>query len=107
MNMSHRIAFLRPLLVLLFLGLIGAQVRAQGDPPGRVGRLNHMEGTVSFSPAGDNEWIEADANRPLTRGDRLWTDKGSRAELQVGSVAVRMDGQTQVEVRVSRSAVAM
>lgn len=98
MNMSHRLAILRPLLVLLFLGLIGAQVRAQGDPPGRVGRLNHMEGTVSFSPAGDNEWIEADANRPLTRGDRLWTDKGSRAELQVGSAAVRMDGQTQVEV---------
>jgi hypothetical protein len=53
---------------------------------------------VVYAPAGDNEWTEANYNRPLTHGDRLWTDKGSRAEIQVGSAAVRMDGQTHLEI---------
>ena len=73
-------------------------VLAQADPPGRVGRLNHADGSVIFSPAGDNEWTDAEANRPLTRGDRLWTDRGSRAEIQIGSSAIRMDGQSRLEI---------
>ncbi len=85
------------LLPALLMGL-GAQAMAQADPPGRVARLNHAEGAVTFSPAGDNEWIDAELNRPLTKGDRVWTDKGSRAEIQVGSAAVRLDGQTQLQV---------
>ncbi|HWI84393.1 DUF6600 domain-containing protein [Ramlibacter sp.] len=53
---------------------------------------------MSFAPAGDIEWTEAQPNRPLTRGDRLWTDRGSRAEIQVGSSAVRLDGQTRLDI---------
>lgn len=86
------------LLPLLVLGLLGARAMAQADPPARVARLNHIEGAAVFSPAGDNEWTEAVPNRPLTRGDRLWTDTRSRAEVQVGSSAVRMDGQTRLEI---------
>src|SRR5512133_3239027 len=89
--------FLR-LLPLALIGLAGARASAQGDPPARVARLNHAQGAIAFAPAGDNEWTEAAVNRPLTRGDRLWADKGSRAELQVGSSAVRLDGQTQLEI---------
>ncbi len=99
--MSPTRLFRKFLVRLLPLGvavLTGSQVLAQADPPGRVARLNHAEGTVTFSPAGDNEWIDAVPNRPLTRGDRLWTDKGSRAEVQAGSSSVRMDGQTQLEI---------
>jgi hypothetical protein len=90
--------FLVRLLPLLVLGLVGARAMAQADPPSRVARLNYLEGAAVFAPAGDNEWIDAVLNRPLTRGDRVWTDKGSRAELQVGSSAVRMDGQAQLEI---------
>lgn len=90
--------FIRRLVALLVLALYGAAVSAQADPPGRVGRLNHAEGTVSFSPAGDNEWTDAVLNRPLTRGDRLWTDRKSRAEIQIGSSAVRLDGQTHIDI---------
>ncbi len=86
------------LLPLMVMGFASTRVMAQSDPPGRVGRLNLTEGPVTFSPAGDSEWIEAELNRPFTRGDKLWTDKGSRAEIQVGSSSVRMDGQTQIEV---------
>src|SRR6516225_5344110 len=80
-------------LVLLFAGL---QAAAQQDPPGRVGHLNLQQGSVSFSPAGDDNWYQALPNRPLTTGDRLWTDRNSRAELYVGSSAVRLDEQTGV-----------
>jgi hypothetical protein len=35
-------------------------------------------------------------NRPLTTGDNLWTDKDARAELHVGSTAIRMDAETSM-----------
>ncbi|MDM0106905.1 chromosome partitioning protein ParA [Variovorax sp. J22R24] len=76
--------------------LTGFQAAAQQDPPGRVGRLNLHQGAVSFSPAGDDSWYEVVPNRPLTTGDRLWTDRNARAELYVGSSAVRLDEQTSI-----------
>ena len=92
-------SFLARLSGLLVVVLCGSLAAAQqADPPERVGRLNHTEGTVTFSPADDNEWIDVQPNRPLTRGDRLWTDRGSRAEVQVGSSALRLDGQTHLEI---------
>ena len=90
--------FIVRLLPLLVLALMGARAMAQADPPSRVARVNHAEGPVVFSQSGDNEWIDAAFNRPLSRGDRVWTDKGSRAELQVGSSAVRLNGLTQLEI---------
>ena len=35
-------------------------------------------------------------NRPLTSGDNLWTDQDARAELHVGSTAIRLAPQTSV-----------
>jgi hypothetical protein len=97
---THRLfqIFWLRLLPFLVIGLVGARAMAQADPPSRVARVNHAEGPVVFSPAGDDEWIDAVLNRPLSRGDRVWTDKGTRAEVQVGSSAVRMDGLTQLEI---------
>jgi hypothetical protein len=66
------------------------------DPPTRVARLNYSSGTVSFQPGGEGEWVTAVANRPLTTGDNLWADKNSRAELHVGSLAMRMNSETSL-----------
>ncbi|HET7134813.1 MAG TPA: hypothetical protein VFJ25_02760, partial [Casimicrobiaceae bacterium] len=49
------------------------------DPPLRVGRMAYLDGQVSFSPGGSDEWVEARLNRPIVTGDRLWSDAGSRA----------------------------
>ncbi|HET9485125.1 MAG TPA: DUF6600 domain-containing protein, partial [Xanthomonadales bacterium] len=68
------------------------------DPPSRVARLAHAEGDVSFSPAGTDDWRRAQRNRPHWRGDRLWTGRRSRAELQVGGAALRLDARTGVEI---------
>jgi hypothetical protein len=66
------------------------------DPPGRVARLSFSDGSVSFQPGGEGDWVQAVANRPLTTGDNLWADKDSRAELQTGSTSIRMDSETSV-----------
>ncbi len=71
---------------------------ASADPPARVGRLSYLSGPVSFAPAGLDEWSEALMNRPVTTGDRLWTDHGARAEVRIGSTAVRMAARTSVDV---------
>ncbi len=68
------------------------------DPPGRVARLSFVEGPVSFQPAGIDDWVTAELNRPLTSGDQLWSASGSRAELDLGSAAVRLDGNTSLGV---------
>jgi hypothetical protein len=64
------------------------------DPPSRVARLSYAHGTVSFNPSGTDDWVSAVVNRPLTTGDKLWTDNGARAELHLGSAAIRLSGNT-------------
>ena len=71
---------------------------ALADPPGRVARLANITGTVSFSPAGEEDWVLAQANRPLIAGDRVWADAGSIAELQIGAAAVRLGAETSVDI---------
>ena len=68
------------------------------DPPGRVGRLSDISGTVWMSSPGSGEWVAAVRNRPLTSGDRLTTDAGARAELRVGSTTLRLDSGSELEV---------
>ena len=74
--------------------LAAAQDQDQDDPPSRVARLGYMEGSVSFQPAGEADWVQAVANRPMTTGDKLWADKDSRAELQLGSAVIRLAANT-------------
>jgi hypothetical protein len=85
-------------LLILDLGLVlGTAQRAvadEDDPPGRAARLGYTQGLVSFEPAGTEDWVSAVVNRPITIGDRLWTDKDARAELNIGSASIRLAGET-------------
>ena len=74
-----------------------ALLAAQADPPGRVGRLNYMDGPVSFQPAGVTDWVDASLNRPLISGDYLWVGDRGRSELHVGSTALRLGPNTAFE----------
>src|SRR5438105_6554732 len=89
------VARLVPFALLLFVGTFAI---AQTDPPARVASLSRVEGSVVFAPAGETEWADAELNRPITQGDRLWTDPGARAELHLGPAALHMDSQTFVDV---------
>jgi len=66
------------------------------DPPDRVARLNYSQGSVSFRPAGEDDWVTAVPNRPMVPGDDLWADENSRAEVHVGSTALRLGSQTGI-----------
>src|SRR5579871_6386473 len=80
---------------ILWLTLAVASVAAaQQDPPGRVGRLGYMQGSVSFQPGGVDDWVPANPNRPLITGDRLWVDQNSRAEMHIGGSALRLNAGT-------------
>jgi hypothetical protein len=66
----------------------------QDDPPTRVARLGYIEGSVSFQPAGEGDWVAAVPNRPMTTGDKLWADRNSRAEVQLGFAVIRLNENT-------------
>jgi hypothetical protein len=64
------------------------------DPPSRVARLSFLRGSVSFGPAGTDDWVDAFVNRPMTTGDKLWIDSGSRAALHIGSASINLSQNT-------------
>jgi hypothetical protein len=79
------------------------QIQAQGqdqdqsqDPPGRVARLSYSQGSVSFRPAGEDDWVTGVPNRPMITGDDLWADENSRAEVHIGSAAIRLGAKTGI-----------
>jgi hypothetical protein len=85
-------------LALLAFFLAAPRAAAQDgdgdDPPGRVARLSYTRGAVSFQPGGTDDWIDATVNRPLTTGDKLWSDSGSRAALHIGSASIHLSENT-------------
>lgn len=92
-------------MTLLVAGSALAQVAeppsatsAAGDPPGRVGRLAYVTGTVSFRAGGDTAWAVAVPNSPITTGDALWADNGGRVEVEIGSAEMRLNQQTELDV---------
>jgi len=83
-------------LVLALMATVGAAASIAQVVSVPAAHLNHAEGTVAWSPQGDTEWHDVQPRRVLKRGDRLWTDRGSRAEVQAGGHALRLDSQTQL-----------
>ena len=72
---------------------VGAQ---SNDPPGRVGRVSDLAGSVSLQSSGSADWTGASLNYPLTTGDALWADADARAELHLGSSAVHLGPATSL-----------
>jgi len=71
---------------------------ADDNPPARAARISYLKGKVSFQPAGQDQWSEATLNFTVTTGDRLYTDRGARAELEIGPYTVRLAEQTDLIV---------
>lgn len=75
-----------------------SQNGSAGNPPSRVARIAYLKGRVSFLRARLDEWAEAALNFPATTGDRIYTDKGASAELQVGPCTARMWKRTDLTI---------
>ncbi len=83
--------------LLLGLWLACAGALAQGDPPGRVGRIAALQGAVWLFEPEQGEWVPALANRPFTEGDRLATAQDASAEVRIGSTTLWLGSQTEIE----------
>jgi hypothetical protein len=99
MNLTAR-RILRRFVIGLSIALasVFAAGTAWADPPARIARLSYFSGTVSFSPAGDEQWANAVLNRPVISGDRLWSDNGGRVELTLDNSALWLGTATSVVV---------
>jgi len=73
---------------------------AQADPAGRIGRIAWLSGSgaVNLYNPDTGESYSAALNQPLTSGDTLTTVAGSRAEIQIGSMSVRLDSGSMLEI---------
>jgi hypothetical protein len=92
-SMKTSLSLLLCLTGLLFLAVPKARAD-QGDPPSRVARISFVDGSVSMQPGGSGDWGAAARNRTVTIGDKLWSDKDSRAELQAGQASIHFGGMT-------------
>lgn len=68
------------------------------DPPGRVARVNLIDGSAALRPDGADAWVDDVLNRPLGSGDQLWVESNSRLEMHIGSTALRMGGRSGLGV---------
>ena len=95
-----RPGFFRATALIVAAALFAAPVCAQdaGDPPGRVGRLARIEGTVSFHTADQNQWQQAVLNYPVTSGYSFWTEPNSGAAIDVGGTRIAMAPSTELDV---------
>jgi uncharacterized protein DUF6600 len=91
---SLKLVSLISLLLALAFFVPQRAVADDDDPPSRVARLSYAHGSISFQPAGTDDWVSAVVNRPMTTGDKLWSDQDSRAELNIGSASIRLGSTT-------------
>jgi hypothetical protein len=100
----RRECFLLALALFLSLFLVslvqafGQENTTAENPPSRVARVSYLQGNVSFLRAGMNQWSQAALNFPATTGDRVYTGKGARAELEVGPYTVHLWERTDLTI---------
>lgn len=90
-TMRHSIPKACLAVLALAFGLVAGAAQAEVDPPDRVARVSYLRGNVSFQPAGDDQWAEMSLNRPLVTGDKVYADRDSRVELEIGAATLRLD----------------
>jgi len=74
--------------------------RSNGEvapPPARVGKIGLLSGPVTLTDLQTREQQPASLNWPITSGHRLTTGPQARAEVRVGSLALRIDGDSDVD----------
>ncbi|MFI5246633.1 MAG: hypothetical protein ACHQQR_15470, partial [Gemmatimonadales bacterium] len=89
----------RSIFIALALTISVSALHAQaGDPPSRAARISALTGQASLQPSGATDWSEAALNYTVTTGDRLYVNAGSRLELEIGSMSVRIGDLSDVTV---------
>ncbi len=90
-----RLASLQIVALFALSALAGA---ARADPPSRVGRVAATEGQVTLYAGADPQANPALLNWPVTGANRIVTAPGASAEIRIGASAIRLDGDSELEV---------
>lgn len=98
MNRPSPVSAIGVIMLLVLLCAPVAPLFAQGELPSRVARLSLIQGEVSLAPAGVDQWVIADLNRPLLGGDRLYAGARARAVLEMDGAALRLDANTALDL---------
>jgi hypothetical protein len=83
---------------LPFTALVPALAQDAGDPPDSVARIAEIAGTVSFHPAGSQEWQAASQNYPVTVGSGVWAEPRSHASVDINGARIHLDGSSDLEI---------
>jgi hypothetical protein len=86
---------------VVLAALAGFSSLALADPPAVVGRISAVQGQVTLvgnDPDGGSEPVAASLNWPVTGANHINTASGARTEFRVGSTAVRLDGDSDLEI---------
>ena len=85
-------------VVICIAALLLLPASAWADPPARAGRLAVAEGEARVFLEADRGWEPAWANQTLTSQNSVWTEPGARAEVRIGSTALRLSAATQLDI---------
>lgn len=91
-------SWLKGLAIALLAVAVVMPAVAEGDPPGRVGRLAWTENQVFFRVDRSDTAAPASINWPVSQGALFNTDRDALAELWIGSTALRLAGISELEV---------
>ncbi len=89
---------MKALALLALAALTQAAYAFDADTPGRAGRISLVQGQVSISGAVGTAAEGALLNWPLTSDNQISTARDARAEFRVGSTAVRLDGDSAMDI---------
>jgi hypothetical protein len=81
-------------VALLAVALVAQPALA--DPPGRVGRISLLSGSTTFRDLAAGEDFAAKVNWPVTTQNGIVTGEDGRAEIRIGSSAVRLDRDSEL-----------
>ncbi|HVT50383.1 MAG TPA: DUF6600 domain-containing protein, partial [Dongiaceae bacterium] len=83
---------------LPFSAVAPALAQDAGDPPDSVARIAEISGTVSFHPAGSQDWQAASANYPVDAGSGVWAEPRSHAAVDINGARIHLDGASDLEI---------
>lgn len=92
-----RSPFMRAAAVLALMAC-SVLAQAQSEAPARVGRVSLVQGPVTISTEDGDQPEGALVNWPVTSDNRITTARNARTEIRIGSTAVRLDGDSSLEV---------
>lgn len=88
-------------VMLLWVGAAFAQYpppQRYPPAPARAARVQYISGQASYARCDTDQWAAVALNQTLAANTCVWTDKNSRAELNLGFAYIRMNSETSISL---------